>query len=108
MRHAAQGHAHARGGGKRRRRRDVESKQKQDRVDDAMTSPRALETSQHNQDVVVSEIQRKNEIEAAADDDDDEDDDDAGARLFHFSSFFSDRTSQKLNILFQNENDEIQ
>lgn len=35
-----------------------------------MTSPRPLETSQHNQDVVVRDIERKNEIEAAADDDD--------------------------------------
>lgn len=43
-------------------------------MDEAMTSPRPLETSQHNQDVVVSDIERKNEIEAAAaaaDDDDD-------------------------------------
>lgn len=66
MRLAAQRHAHARRGGKRRRRRDVESKQKQDKVDEAMTSPRPLETSQHNQDVVGSDIERKNEIEAAA------------------------------------------
>lgn len=73
----------------------VEIKQKQDKVEEAMTSPRPPETSQHDQDIVVSEIERTDENEAAA---------------AFLPSLFSDRNSQVLNIvlLCQNGKDEIQ